>query len=413
LDAIPLSAFVVAEVLTLLSAAFFSIAETSMMAVNRYKLATRAAAGHGGALRAQALLAETDKLLGVILLGSTLSTAGAAVIAGVIAQRLLGSNEWVLFASSLTVSFVLLVFSEVSPKVVGANYADRIAPYIAYLLTPLLRVVYPFVWFINIFVKAMLRTLRLDSQPGDQKLTQEEVRELVLEGSRYLPPKHHTMLVNLLDLQRILVDDVMTPRREIDALDLELSVDELRARLETGFHSRVPVCRGATDNIIGILLVRQLLHHWNDSDWNVDEHLVPLLRPPYYVPSGTPLLTQLQHFQESRQRLGLVVDEYGELLGLIAFEDILEEIVGWNTSGTSLKPGSASASATMRSKSSTPRTGPSKRSECCQSDPHEARRPHLRSLQPMNEHFEPFSCLYNWLSAAHYRNVISEVRGQK
>ena len=328
MDAIPTSALVAALVVTLLLAAFFSIAETAMMAVNRYRLTTLASAGHGGAIRAQRLLAETDKLLGVILLGSTLSTTGAATIAALLAQQLLGNDKWVLGAGTVLVSFALLVFSEISPKVVGANYADKIAPGVAYVLAPMLRIAYPIVWFINLFVNGMLRTLRLDAKPGEQKLTREEVRSLVLEGSRYLPPKHHTMLVNLLDLQRILVDDVMTPRREIDALDLELSVDELRERLETGFHSRVPVCRGAPDNIIGILLVRQLLHRWSDLDWNADEHLVPLLRPPYYVPSGTPVLTQLQHFQESRQRLGLVVDEYGELLGLIAFEDILEEIVG-------------------------------------------------------------------------------------
>jgi Mg2+/Co2+ transporter CorB len=324
---IPLSALYAGLAVTLLLAAFFSIAETSMMAVNRYKLATLAGGGHRGAQRAQRLLAETDKLLGVILLGSTVSTTGAATLSAITAQRLLGDDKWVLGAGTLFISFALLVFSEISPKVVGANYADRIAPRIAYVLGPLLRIAYPFVWFVNLFVRAMLKAARLDRRPAEQRLTQEELRALVLEGSRYLPPKHHMMLLNLLDLEKITVDDVMTPRREIDALDLDDPVEELRARLETGFHSRVPVCRGQPDNIIGVLLVRQVLHRWSDPDWTPEE-LESLLRPPYYVPSGTPLLTQLQHFQESRQRLGLVVDEYGELLGLIALEDILEEIVG-------------------------------------------------------------------------------------
>jgi len=316
-----------ALVVSLLLVAFFSIAETSMMAVNRYKLQTMAAGGHRGAQRAQRLLAETDKLLGVILLGATVATTGSATLAALLSQRLFGAEGWAVGAATLLVSFALLVFSEISPKVVGANYADRIAPRLAYVLVPLLKLAYPIVWFVNLFVSGMLKALRLQTQPGEQKLTQEEVRSLVLEGSRYLPPKHHMMLVNLLDLERITVNDIMTPRREIDALDLDAPVEEIRSKLVTGYHTRMPVCRGQPDNIIGVLLVRQVLHRWSDEDWSADE-LLPLIRPPYYIPTGTPLLAQLQHFQESRQRLGLVVDEYGELLGLITLEDILEEIVG-------------------------------------------------------------------------------------
>ena len=327
MENIPTSILISGLVLALLLAAFFSIAETSMMAVNRYKLATQAGAGHRGAQRAQRLLAQTDKLLGVILLGSTVSTTGSATLAALISQRVLGEEGWVVGVATLLVSFALLVFSEISPKVVGANYADRIAPWIAHLLGPLLKLAYPIVWFVNLFVAAFLGLLRLQRQPAEQTMTQEEVRALVLEGSRYLPPKHHTMLVNLLDLEKITVNDIMTPRREIDAVDLDAAVEEIRSKLETGFHTRVPVCRGQPDNIIGVLLVRQVLHRWSDEDWSAEE-LLPLLRPPYYIPSGTPLLAQLQHFQESRQRLGLVVDEYGELLGLITLEDILEEIVG-------------------------------------------------------------------------------------
>ena len=327
MDYIPTSLLVAGLVFCLLLAAFFSMAETSMMAVNRYKLTTQANAGDRGAQRAQRLLAETDKLLGVILLGSTVSTTGSATLAALLSQRMLGDEGWVAFVATLLVSFALLVFSEISPKVVGANYADRIAPYIAYLLVPLLRLAYPVVWFVNLFVSGMLRVLRIPRQPREEKLTQEEVRALVLEGSRYLPPKHHTMLVNLLDLEKITVDDIMTPRREIDALDLDAPVEEIRSKLETGYHTRVPVCRGQPDNVIGVLLVRQVLHRWSDEEWNAED-LAPLLRQPYYIPSGTPLLAQLQHFQESRQRMGLVVDEYGELLGLVTLEDILEEIIG-------------------------------------------------------------------------------------
>jgi Mg2+/Co2+ transporter CorB len=327
MEAIPSSVLVAALVLSLLLVSFFSIAETSMMAVNRYKLATQASAGHRGAQRAQRLLAQTDKLLGVVLLGATVATTGAATLAALLSQRLFGDEGWAVGAATLLVSFALLVFSEISPKVVGANYADQIAPRIAYLLGPLLKIAYPVVWFVNLFVGAMLKLLRLQRQAAEQKLTQEEVRALVLEGSRYLPPKHHMMLVNLLDLEKITVNDIMTPRREIDALDLDAPIEEIRSKLETGYHTRVPVCRGQPDNVIGVLLVRQVLHRWCDDEWSAED-LQPLLRPPYYIPSGTPLLAQLQHFQESRQRLGLVVDEYGELVGLITLEDILEEIIG-------------------------------------------------------------------------------------
>ena len=299
-----------------------------MMAVNRYRLKHRAQRGHKGAKLATALLAQTDRLLGVILFGNNLLNAGAATLAGVITARLIGTGELALAVSTAVVTFLILVFSEITPKVIGATHADRIAPFVSYLLTPMLRGLTPVVWFVNLFVRALLTLLRIKEAPDTgSQLTQEELRSLVLEGSQYFRGKHKTMLANLMDLEAISVDDVMTPRSQIHALDLTEKASLLRQQLATSYHTRLPVYEGSLDNIVGILAVKSILHAMQQAELDV-EKIRSLLRPPYFIPVGTPLLTQLQQFQADRQRLGLVVDEYGELQGLVTIEDIIEEIIG-------------------------------------------------------------------------------------
>lgn len=313
----------------LVASGFFSIAETAMMASNRYRLKHRAQRGNRGARLALALLAQTDQLLGVILFGNNLINAGAATLAGVITGRMLGEGELALAAGTVAVTFLILVFSEITPKVIGATHADRIAPVVSFVLTPLLRVLQPVVWFVNLFVQALLKVLRIQpAVEGATQLTQEELRSLVLEGSQYFRGKHKTMLANLMDLEAITVEDVMTPRNRIHALDFAEKPALLRQQLATSYHSRVPVFEESLDNIIGVLPLKAVVHlqlHAGDLD---TDRLRPLLRPPYFIPAGTPLLTQLTHFQTDRQRLGLVVDEYGELQGLVTIEDIVEEIIG-------------------------------------------------------------------------------------
>jgi Mg2+/Co2+ transporter CorB len=313
----------------LVTSAFFSIAETAMMACNRYRLKHRAQRGNRGARLALGLLAETDRLLGVILFGNNLINAGAATLAGLITGRMLGEGELALAAGTVAVTFLILVFSEITPKVIGATHADRIAPMAAFVLAPLLRVFRPVVWFVNLFVQGLLRILRVKPpQEGATQLTQEELRSLVLEGSQYFRGKHKTMLANLMDLEAITVEDVMTPRNRIHALDFAEKPALLRQQLATSYHSRVPVCEDSLDNIIGVLPLKAVVHlqmHATELD---AARLRPLLRPPYFIPAGTPLLTQLTQFQADRQRLGLVVDEYGELQGLVTIEDIVEEIIG-------------------------------------------------------------------------------------
>ena len=327
MDDVPLSSLALALAVLLATSGFFSIAETAMMAVNRYRLKHRAHRGERGARLAMALLGKTDTLLGVILLGNTLVAAGAATLTAVITKRLYGEGEFALALGTIAVSFALLVFSEITPKVVGAMHADRIAPVVSYLLSPMLKAATPIVWFVNLFVQALLKLLRIrrTSEVG-ATLSQEELRSLVLEG-QYFRGKHRAMLANLLDLETVTVDDVMTPRNQIHALDLAAKPSLLAQQLGTSYHTRLPACEGTLDNIVGVVHLKQVVHLQRGGDIG-PEQLRSILRPAYFVPAGTPLLVQLQQFQTDRERLGLVVDEYGELVGLVTIEDIIEEIIG-------------------------------------------------------------------------------------
>src|SRR5438045_3485955 len=257
---------------------FFSIAETAMMAVNLHRLRLRAQRGARGPKLALDLLARTDKLLGVILLGNTLVAAGAATLTAVITKRLFGEGEVALAIGAVTISFALLVFSEITPKVVGAAHADKLAPLVSFALVPMLKAAKPVVWFVNLFVQGLLKLLRINTsaEPGTT-LTQEELRTLVLEGSHYFRGKHRTMLANLLDLEAISVDDVMTPRSQIHALDLAEKPALLRQQLATSYHSRVPVYEDTLDNIIGVLPLKSVVHVQQLGEVDA-ERLRPLLR---------------------------------------------------------------------------------------------------------------------------------------
>ena len=336
----PLSALSLALVVLLAISGFFSIAETSMMAANRYRLRHLANQGHRGARLALNLLAQTDKLLGVILLGNNLINAAAATLVSVIAIELFGEEEWALAAGTLFVTFVILVFSEITPKIIGATYADRLAVLLGFLLWPMLRISYPIVWFVNLFVSSILRVLRFKPATAESSsLTTEELRSIVIESGHFLPQAHRDILVNLFDLEHITVEDIMTPRGEIEGIDITAPLQDIAGKLGTSFHTRLPVHEGEPGNVIGILHVRRLLGGALAnvfSQATVRENL----QEPYFIPADTPAFSQLRFFRENRQRLGLVVDEYGELLGLVTLDDIIEEIVGQFT--TSM-PGSSPA----------------------------------------------------------------------
>lgn len=302
------------------------MSETAMMAANRFRLKSLTTQGHRGAKLAQTLLAQTDKLLGVILLGNNFVNSAAASLSTVITFRLVGQNEAALGIATLGVTFAILVFSEATPKVIAATHPDKIAVVASYPLTGLLKLFYPVVWFVNLFVKTTIRLLRVQPQPETPMLTPEELRVLVLESGQFVEKKHQSMLLNLFELENQTVDDVMVPRGQIEMINLADEMDIIDHQLRTCHHTRLLVCEGNQDNIVGILHAKKVLH-LSSEDLSVDA-LRSVLRVPYFVPAGTPLFTQLQSFQENHRRIAIVVDEYGELLGLVTLEDILEQLVG-------------------------------------------------------------------------------------
>ena len=339
MDNIPLSWEIAALCVTLVASGFFSISETAMMAINRYRLKHLVAQGHGGARRAAELLKRTDRLLGGILIGNTLAIAAATTIASVIAVRLLGEDKLTYAISTVVISFVIIIFSEITPKVIGATYPERSATLLAYALKPTMRLLEPASWFVNLFVGPLLWMLRVRPEENAEmpKLSPEEIRTLVLESSSFMPKKHVAILLNLFDLGDITVQDVMVPRARIAAVDLEDEPETIARHLATSHHMRLRVFRDGGREVAGMLHLRKVLGALQAGTLD-RETLLELLAEPYFVPAATPVLAQLQYFQENRESIALVVDEYGELMGLVTLETIIEEIVGKVT--TSL-PGAA------------------------------------------------------------------------
>lgn len=299
------------------------------MAVNRYRMRHLAREGHRGARLANSLLARTDKLLGVILLGSTFTISASTTLATLIAVRMFGQGEVVLTLSTLAITFSILIFSEISPKVIAAAYPERVAFAASYVLIVLLKLTQPITWFVNLFVRAFLGLLGLNPNFSEtaQAINMEELRSIVIEAGSFIPKKHQSILLNLFELEKITVDDVMTAHTYIETIDFDALPDAIAAQIATSHHTRLPVRAGQTEEVIGILHIRKVLHQAQNSELT-KESLREVMSEPYFVPSGTPLYAQLQQFQEKQQRMALVVDEYGELKGLVTLEDILEEIVG-------------------------------------------------------------------------------------
>ena len=316
-------------VVLLVISGFFSIAETSMMAINRYRLKHMVAQGHGGAAHVEELLRRTDKLLGAILIGNNLVNAAAATIASLIAVELFGQGKLAYAVSTLAISFLIIVFAEITPKVIGATYPERIAPALAYVVKPMQWLLQPGVWFVNLFVRPLLLLVGIRPEENTQveKLSPEEIRTLVLESSSFMPKKHFSILMNLFDVGAVTVQDIMVPRARIESIKLDDDMETIIHQIVTSYHQRLPVFRSALGEVIGVLHLKKVLAALPTRTLDKTT-LEELLGEPYFVPATTPVLAQMQYFQENRERIAMVVDEYGELMGLVTLEDIIEEIIG-------------------------------------------------------------------------------------
>jgi Mg2+/Co2+ transporter CorB len=315
----------------LILAAFFAGSETALMSMNRYRLRHRASEGSRGARLAEALLKRPDRLIGLILLLSTLVNVAAPILVGFIALKL-GGEFLVAFGAAL-LAFVLLIFCEVAPKTFGALHPERLALPASYIYTPLLFLLYPFVWFTNLLANGVLRMFGVSRQVAAHSLSSEELRTVVAEAGAMIPRQHQQMLVSILDLENATVEDIMVPRNEIVGIDIDDDWDRVMEQLRQSQHTRLPVYQGEIDRIIGLLHMKQVVHELARGHLELETLTAAAqAREPYFVPSGTTLNTQLLNFQRNKRRMAFVVDEYGDIQGLVTIEDILEEIVGEFTS---------------------------------------------------------------------------------
>jgi len=313
-------------VFLLLCSAFFSSSETGMLSLNRYRLRHQAKEGHRGAKRAIDLLSRPDRLLGTILVGNNFVNILASSIATVLAMQLWGEAGIAIATIGLTI--LLLIFGEITPKTLAALRPEAIAYPVSLPLSLLQKVLYPLVAMLGWISNGMLRLLGVDpSKKGTDSLSTEELRSVVRESGSDLPMNRQSMLLGILDLERVTVDDIMIPRNEVAGIDLEDDLEVIVGQLRTTPHTRLPVFHKDINQIEGIVHMRQiarLLSH----DQLTKESLLQACNEPYFVPENTPLSTQLLNFQKQKRRIGIVVDEYGDVLGIVTLEDILEEIVG-------------------------------------------------------------------------------------
>lgn len=315
--------------LLIVISAFFSSSETSMMALNRYRLRHQAKSGHRGAKRAVELLSRPDKLIGAILIGNNLVNILATAITTVLFTRLYGEAGVAYATAALT--FVVLIFAEVTPKTIAALHPEKIAFPASLILRPLMWLMAPFVWLVGSISNGLARLVGVEAgkESEAEHLAPEELRTVVFESGALLPTKHKGMLLNVLDLDQATVEDIMIPRNEVIGVDLDSSAEKILKQLAESSYTRLPVYRGDINQVVGILHLRRAAQILRDGpDTLTAETLKSHLDEPYFVPEATPLPTLLMNFQQKKRRMGLVVDEYGEVMGIVTLEDLLEEIVG-------------------------------------------------------------------------------------
>jgi Mg2+/Co2+ transporter CorB len=313
-------------VLLILLSAFFSGSETALMTINRYRLRHMKNSGHAGATRAHNLLKRPDRLIGLILLGNNFVNILASSLATIIAIRMGGEGAIAIAAGLLTL--VILIFAEVTPKTLAAVHPEKLAFPAAFIYKPLLKLLYPIIWVVNSITNGMLKWFGISPEDaGDHNLSQDELRTVVAEAGAMVPKRHQKMLLSILDLQNETVEDIMIPRNELDGIDLEDSIDEITTQLQNGFYTRMVVFDNGIDNLIGVIHIRNAMVALTQGELT-KEKIREIAEEPYFIPEGTPLNRQLLNFQREKKGFGLVVDEYGDLLGLVTLADVLEEIVG-------------------------------------------------------------------------------------
>jgi len=326
LDTISLNMLFGILVFLIFVSGFFSGSETGLMSLNRYRLRNLANKNNKGAQKAQRLLEKPERIIGMILLGNNFVNILAATIASIIGIRLLDdAGPWV---STFVLTGVILIFAEVTPKTLAALHPEKYALPSAYILEPLLKILMPFVWLINKITRALFRLMGVSAQQqSTTSLSSDEIRIVVNEASSMIPAQHQRMLLSILDLEKVSVEDIMVPRNEVAGIDIEDDWATIQKQLANSQHTRLPVYAGDIDHIIGIIHVRNVINLFQSEEGSKDS-LREIIREAYFVPISTQLHTQLLNFQKEKRRIALVVNEYGDIQGLVTLEDILEEIVG-------------------------------------------------------------------------------------
>ena len=319
------SLFILLGILVLLSA-YFSSSETSMMSINRYRLKHLGNEGNKGALRVQTLLERPDRLIGFILIGNNLVNIAASAVATVLGLRLYGDMG--IAIATVVLTLVILIFSEVTPKTVAALYPEKVSFPASFFLLPMLKVLYPLVFLVNGITNFILKLLRISTDDSDSgSLSREELRTVVHEAGAMIPKKHQDMLVGILDLEKVTAEDIMVPRNEIVAIDINHEWKDIQKQLINSQHTRVLLYRDSIDDAVGFVHVRDALRLLSKDEFTKSS-LLRAVREIYFTPESTPLHTLMYKFQAVKERIGLVVDEYGDIQGLVTLEDILEEIIG-------------------------------------------------------------------------------------
>lgn len=315
-------------VLMLILSAFFSGSETSLMTINRYRLRHLVKLRHAGAIKTQKLLKRPDRLLGLILLCNNFVNNFASSIATVIAIKLYADEESIVAIAAAILTIVMLIFSEVTPKTIAAMKPELLAFPAAWIYTPLLKILYPIVWIVNLLVSLLLRLVGVDvNKNRHDSLNKEELKSIITEAESLMPVRYQKMLLGILELESATVEDIMTPRNEIVGINLEDSIEDIITQIKSSPHTQLAVYKKSIDRVVGFLHLRKVLLLVNQDDFD-KQAIINLLTKPSFIPESTPVHAQMLRFKSEKIRIGLAVDEYGDVQGLVTLDDLLQEIVG-------------------------------------------------------------------------------------